>query len=641
MRILLLLTFISTQVNAAFITPQQEAPVQTNLGRSQNGSVSSSSGNGGVSSFSAASSNSGNGISSLFDTTELLATDEAQGKNAISNLGPFRIGFEFCQQIQAIATILNVYSNVTWPVIGVPGFTFGLLQNDSALIELCDFIIRLDGLETEGAIYAIGAQLNKTTEGRTSAYISQADILWNTANVLYDFEVGGFKRGALTSAATHRQLLNASEESYKNVQRMTGTKEDNVQSFEREHDRKRDLQELADVAFERTIIEEALKCNQPDPSSEQQAKDNKKIPDAKNRLRQADRSVEKIREILLKMGVDMFLERDDLVKYRNRLNELESKGAGYQFKPKSYQLARFAPTGAVEKDQACIDQSKAAGGSVPCSKKPVVVDKGVTRYYQDISSTVDSSLWTKFLDEYEPVWESHATKLFYSEGGLTGLFTGKKKQINGQYASYSVECSSLELHDKVVRSKKNVIVDSPEYNNAIEAEGNACREKLYESEDLDSNTYNSFFAKYVGLYKKNLRRVKQNQAKIWTYDSKWGGIHPLPKELAKSGQQDKAEKEFLASLGKPRSTCNPEYTPAEMNQFRVNLANANVKTNELILKQQIKRNQIEEAKIDAEIANREERERQTKFQSKKNAVNSRLPQGRTPGVFIGDSIKKE
>ena len=231
----------------------------------------------------------GNNFSSLFESNQ--STPQS------TNLGPFAIGYEFCQDIQKIAPILQAYSNVMWPVVGSPGFTVGIVQNESVIYKICDFLIKLEQLNTEGAIFHTARFLNTLTGNRWDHHLNQADLTWNIGNSLYDFRSGtGFRKGALASAATHRRLVNFADQSKRWY---GGGKFDGKgEGIETKAIRQRKLNRVANLAYRRSILEEATRCPVPRGNKNLKNEYERKVLPKEQVKRDTKREIQIIRRIL-------------------------------------------------------------------------------------------------------------------------------------------------------------------------------------------------------------------------------------------------------------------------------------------------------------------------------------------------------
>lgn len=122
------------------------------------------------------------------------------------DLGPFQVGLGFCSQVNKLSAILNSYTIIQWPVTGTPGITMGMLSNTSVILDFCNYLTQLESLDTVNAIQYSASYLNNLTAKKWDDNFQQIDRLWNISNTLYDMESGSFRKGALESASTHREI---------------------------------------------------------------------------------------------------------------------------------------------------------------------------------------------------------------------------------------------------------------------------------------------------------------------------------------------------------------------------------------------------------------------------------------------------
>src|SRR5690606_37912700 len=104
-------------------------------------------------------------------------------------------------------------------------------------------------------------------------HLAQADLTWNTANSLYDFRGnGGFKQGALTSAHTHKRLVDFADRSAKYVQKQRqGPGDPEPEGIEDKQERQRKLDAIADMSYKRAILADATSCTVENTKTDNQA----------------------------------------------------------------------------------------------------------------------------------------------------------------------------------------------------------------------------------------------------------------------------------------------------------------------------------------------------------------------------------
>ena len=171
------------------------------------------------------------------------------------NIGPFSVGLPFCREVNKLGAILNSYTIVQWPVAGVPGFTFGLLQNNSPLMDFCQYLIQLEQLDTESAIFLTANELNNLTGQKWNEHLNFMSNTWSLSKSVYDFENGKVRKASLESPAVHRRMNNTIRE----YSRLYGNNE-----IQTRQEREADMNRFASVVHRRAILQEAMSC--PDTS---------------------------------------------------------------------------------------------------------------------------------------------------------------------------------------------------------------------------------------------------------------------------------------------------------------------------------------------------------------------------------------
>lgn len=194
------------------------------------------------------------GISMLLVAMAMFSVPQ---KAEAVNLGPFKVARGFCEKIQSLAPILNTYSMVQWPVVGFPGITMGLASNTSALLDFCNYIMQIEQLGTQDAIFFTGNYLNTLTDNKWNHHLEMADKTWNLANTVYDFEAGQQRKGTLTSVSTHREINDYMKTSYSWYHKTFNGKDAQLKN---RGEREQEMNQFSGAAYRRAILSEALNC---------------------------------------------------------------------------------------------------------------------------------------------------------------------------------------------------------------------------------------------------------------------------------------------------------------------------------------------------------------------------------------------
>lgn len=489
-------------------------------------------------------------------------------KSQSANLAGFTVGYEFCQRVQQIAPLLQAYSTVMWPIAGVPGFTMGMVQNESVIYKICDFVIQLESLNTEGAIFQSARFLNELTGKKWDDHLNQADLMWNVGNSIYDFRGGGkFKEGALTSAQTHRQLMDAADRTvkYYQKQRNDPTKDGPPEGIEDKHERRAKLDKIAQLSYQRAILQEATACPLPDTNGRQdnQALWEKEVLKRQQNITFMRENIQHYDTMLRRMGPDFITEVSQLQEYINLLEGLVENGYSFDYTIRYVDVPRKAPTGKLKKDGT-----------------PDVADTKEKRPYQSVRVVQNGQAWQNFQKKYQNRWKEYIKGQTLSSGTF-GLLDDKKGRIEAKYRSYAWECSERQLAPRLPVRDRN----DPQYWPTLNEEIKKCRENL----QYRSNENESIFERYFQMLQNDLAVAKRDQAAIWTFESKVTGVMPLQKESTNAADNVAEQQTRLKVIQGNSKDCRPEFTPAEMEKLGLDLQNVNNELTETLAKSETER----------------------------------------------------
>jgi hypothetical protein len=526
-----------------------------------------------------------NRFSDLFEGSGSAPNIEA--KNPIANLGPFAVGYSFCQKLQALAPILQSYSTVMWPVIGIPGITTGMVQNESVLFKICDYLTQLQSLDTSGAIFHSARFLNDLTGKKWNDHLNQADLLWNTSNMIYDLRGnGGFRKGAMRSAYVHKALIDTADKTAKYYQKQNGVKD--PEGIESRQERRRKLQRVAQLSYNRAILSEASSCpDAPNDKNYQKEYQTKVIPEQANIKRQEER-IRFFQEQLMKMGADMYVDVSDLEDYKNDVLSLVNKGFGYRKVDSVVYVKREVPTGKL----------KAKSGDAPGMPEADYKDEKDPVPYQKISVIPNNDPWERF-DSHIKKWDKFITSQFLVSGSF-GLFDGKKGRIEEKYRNYAFECSEQQLAFTLAVTDRN----NPRYYTELTRAQERCREQLKVRESEMKNLMEN----YVQLMRNDIRMAKDSQAKIWTFESLYLQTSPIIEDTPNNISNSKNEMtNRMKTTQASQESCRPQFTPGEMAKIDIELQN----TNNALLEEVVKSG--------TERSINEDLERESKYKSAQKA----------------------
>lgn len=542
----------------------------------------------------------------LFQPTERFEDEE------INILG-ITLNLKYCRNIQQIAAVGEAWSQVYWGTIGAPGFVTGIVQNDSIILKMCAYLIKVRTLDTESAVYATAAFLNELTDNKWNHHIEFLDKTWNVANSVYDVRGnGGFRKGALTNASNHRRLINYWDSAAKWYQKTNG--EENPQGIETTAERKRQIDEISELAYEQAVLTEALSCPSPKiKANYREAYQDKVIPLDKKR-QEAKRNVQYFRKQMYKMGAEIAGANIDMEK--EFLRDIEGLVEGvyeYKVSDKKYNIERTVPTGSVDETSG-VAKTK---------------DETKTYTYQQVRALKNVRIYNNFRQKYVPLWDSWVRNQKFSSGAR-GLLNDKQGLIEKKFRRISFECSENELRRRSDSELSRLDFRDPTYRTVFNREHAKCIENLKYSKDKIGNTkVENLMDEYIVRLDRELGVFKRSTAEIWTFESKYLGINPI----IRTGTDE--AKQQLENRQRDPETCRPTYSAAEMMSYDLKLNSVNVKINERIMNESLKRNVLEEEKAKAESSDAEETSENLARRQKYSEERSKTNNYTTPIVRPG------
>lgn len=546
----------------------------------------------------------------LFQPTERFEDEE------INILG-ITLNLKYCRNVQQIAAVGEAWSQVYWGTVGAPGFVTGIIQSDSIILKMCAYLIKVRTLDTESAVYATANFLNELTENNWNHHIEFLDKTWNVANSVYDVRGnGGFRKGALTNASNHRRLINYWDNAAKWYQKTNGEK--NPQGTESTAERKRQIDEISSLAYEQAVLTEALSCPSPKiKANYREAYQDKVIPLDEKR-KEAKRNVQYFRKQMYKMGAEIAGANIDMEKVF--IKDIEGFVEGlYEYKTsnKKYAIERTVPTGKIDKKTG----------------KASTKEESKTYTYQQVRALKNIKIYNNFRQKYVPLWDSWVRNQKWSSGAR-GLLNDKEGLIEQKFRRISFECSENELRNKGDSELSKLDYKDPTYRTVFNREHEKCIENLkYSKEKIGNTKVENLMDEYIIRLDRELGLFKRSTAEIWTFESKYLGINPIVQTGAKEAKQQ------LENRQRDPETCRPSYSASEMMSYDLKLNSVNVKINEKIMNESLKRNILEEEKAKAESSDIEEisetiSKRQNYLEEKNKSNNYSAPIIRPGGTGI-------
>lgn len=501
-----------------------------------------------------------------------------------AKIGPFSVDLKFCRDIDKWSGILSAYSNIQLPVTGVVGFTSGMLSTTSPLIDFCQYLTQMASLDTEGQIFKTLEYANKLSGNQHDDEMNLLQDTWGMSTTIYDMEKGEFKKGVWESASTHRRLNRLIRTAGDYYDKKSGT--DTPLDIQTRAEAERDMERLARVAYRRSLINETLKCPNPDSSNEEFNKVyDKEIAPQEEMIEQQQVYTDFYRMALLSMG-PKFLNKDEINDYINAVNRLALSSSYFfsEVKQKKTETTRMRKVSDNKR-------SKATDPKVESYKEKINLN------YQVFKVRVETSILQGFIKKYAKRWRSYTTNVGMSstrgvltdEQGGAGFMSGNKRKVEDEFKDFSILCNKGRISQRFNRN-------DPEFDNR--------RQQAYD--DCVKNT-STEIKKQGGLlefYAQDLfqreRRTKDLRANIWTAESYYLGRF---RNITEAQDQKSVE-----GFSQQEVQCAPINNLATLNQMSLKQQAANAELNQMIVEQLFKQNSIREA----ELADKKKKEEEAK-----------------------------
>lgn len=485
------------------------------------------------------------------------------------NLGPFSIARDFCEQVQQLAPILNSYSMVQWPVVGFPGITMGLAQNTSALLDFCNYIMQVEQLGTQDAIFFTGNYLNTLTDNRWGHHLEMADKTWNLANTVYDFEAGGMRKGAMTSASTHREINDYMKTSYSWYNKSFNGRDAQLKT---RGEREQEMNQFAGAAYRRAILNEALNCPSGDGNKNYEKIYATEIKPQEIKRDEANDDITFIRGKLMEMGPRFMNNQTDLQKFIGGVERMMTQGVAYK-------------VGTKKK----TEQTTKPGAIDAKTKKPSQAKVNISKDTQVWTTQTFTEVFNDFKTAWGDNWASWVKSQYLQDS--RGLLTNARERQEAQFIDLNYECNATRL-------MRGVDTDRADYEKLQEERYQKCLTDTAMNQKKAEN----LLVYYTDQLAQNLKKMKDANAKIWTAESWYLGTMRAvnTKDSTEGYQQEQV-------------ACGQNLEPAEMSKLQLKQQSVNNEYSEMTAKQVMKQTSMMEMEAKANADQLEEIKKRQAF----------------------------
>lgn len=460
-------------------------------------------------------------------------------------------------------TIAPQFQIATSPVIPFVGFTLGMIQDDSPIMQTCNVVINIDKADTQGIILQTGSYLNQLSANKFDEELNAVDKVLNTSNSIYDFKDGTYRQGALTNSNNHMKLvgvLDATTRVYnKRVQNRN-------EGLETKAQRRMQIEQVSAAAYRRAIIQESTHCPTPQGNKNHAQLWSGYVPIRQERINEEKGNADYFYESLTRMGTDMITDVNESQSYMNSLNNLRFQGFRYSATPTIY-------------SQEDTEQTSQLDKSGTPKKKPVTKTKKVNTF----TVSVNSQALNNFRTKYAKKWKTYIQGELLSAGTF-GLLDDKKGRIEAKYRNYAFECSERRLARTL-----GLAPADPLYQTRVGAAQLECRDRL----KIRQNEIESVFENYVNQMINSLQVLYQNQTEVWNFEATKMGYNREVDTIDSAGP--------AGNYQTTQVSCSDKLEIHEMKQLKVENKKAN--------------NELKEAWVKAKVENNMRKEEEAKQNS--------------------------
>lgn len=452
-------------------------------------------------------------------------------------LGPFDATLTWCRDVQKMGQILNAFQINQWPVTGAPGIAIGMTMRNSPVLDMCNYLISIDGMDTAHALFFTADKLNEITDNRWKDQLKLTKKTWKLANSVYNFEKGESRQANLYSTSFASDLGD-----WALAMRDVVRKGDRVgvaggRNFAEEGR----MDALAKAARERALIKEMSTCPAGTPGgSEMDTVASGEYATARIDYEFYRDDVAFIRNQLIDLGPKFIGQMGEYKSYTKSIADLEAFGVKYTVSSKIKKESTIKKTGSMTTD--------ASTGEEVAQTTTGTLEKNT----QVWTAYLQSDMFANFRTAYQRRYINWALEYWsYYSDSESGM-----QKIRNEFAGWEFACSPGRLMKD--KNKKD-----PEYQALLEKRMKSCEADA--GRVLDRNKASSLINYYSEQLKESLFKMKEAQAKLWTMESYYLGHHRAVSTSRIDDPKDAANP--LNGTNQEQVVCSDQLEAADMQKL--------------------------------------------------------------------------
>lgn len=471
------------------------------------------------------------------------------------DLGPFDVTYTFCKDTQKIGSILNAFQLTQWPVAGLPGMVIGMTQRTSPIVDLCSYITQVKSADTADAIFLSAEKLNAISKKGFDDELALTKATFSLANSTYDFNTGKRRAASLDSVYMATRVGHYMKNVNKYVVKQRKEEEEQAEQEK--------VMELAKLARERAIIQEASTCPVPKTNKDfSQVYKNEYEPIIKKRD-YFQKDAEFLQKMLVDMGPRFLKSAADWKGYDDALKQVYANGVTYDTSIRNETVQTNQKTGAKNTD-----------GTAKVEK----VDK--VKQSQVFTVRLNESAFSAFNGKYNNKWMNWVGDYWAS----VARESGGPERLQKEFGEIANDCNPARLGGE----------QFDDYDPRQKTELRKRLERCEANKNMDKRRAMALLEYYVRELKQSLYMYKQYTAKIWTLDSYYLGRNRV---VTVSMKEDVAREDVV---------CSDNLSIADMQLLSLKSQTVNTQLNESIATESMKQSTMMEAQMEQEQQMRED-----------------------------------
>lgn len=490
---------------------------------------------------------------------------------------------EVCQNYEKVGNMVIPYAEQFWigtsatPAGPVPTVTNFALVTRSPITDFCAMVIQFKRLDETGKTYLLAEYANKLSGDQYSKEINMVRSTHDMGEALSNVNKPGRKLDQSTSF--HRRLNSYLKEGDEFING------DKAKTFENKSQRERKMTQLVRSSNQIALIEENTRCPKPEMAEE-------------------DKNIKYYQEEILPLSNLIDEQKSEIAYFVSQLQRMGIKISVSYEDNELFQKALYE----------ALNTGVIIRRSQPKTKK-------ITQWVDGKKTLADTTYYDYYIAENPKKFSAISTKYYsywrnYTIGAMEtrGLFNGPSAQAEKEFRDLSFECRRSKIEWRIRMSDPTLETEqagSGRFEAAVEKKVEDCKKGA----KINKSGVENLLTRYVQALKDALLIKARLDAKTWSYESEFQGIHM---KIAITEQASD-----IGDITQQKITCENTLSLSDSKSLLVKLKNTSVETRAQIAEEMLKKTVIiEEAdKLAQEKEEKEKREAKIREEVERRKMN--------------------